>query len=183
MSACERPEGAARPATGTVLAAQRGDARALDCLVAAYLPLVYNIVGRALNGHPDVDDVVQETMMRVVRGLGDLREPAAFRSWLVAIAMRQVRDPTGSGWPQPPPIWTWRSVADPAPTSPTLTILRLGLTDQRREIAEATRWLDDEDRALLALWWLEAAGELGRAELAEALGLSPAARRRPGRSG
>src|SRR6202012_2066174 len=74
------------------IAAQRGDGDALDALAAGYLPLVYNIVGRAMNGHPDVDDVVQETMLRAVRGIGELRDPTAFRSWLVAIAIRQVRD-------------------------------------------------------------------------------------------
>ncbi len=80
------------PGVQTVIAAQAGDAHALDSLMSSYLPLVYNIVGRALNGHADVDDVVQETMLRAVRGLGDLRDPAAFRSWLVAVAIRQVRD-------------------------------------------------------------------------------------------
>src|SRR5271167_4644892 len=82
----------ADPDVATVIAAQRGDQRALDALAAAYLPLVYNVVGRAMNGHPDVDDVVQETMLRAVRGVGELRDPGAFRSWLVAIAIRQVRD-------------------------------------------------------------------------------------------
>jgi len=43
--------------------------------------LVYSIVGRALNGDADVDDVVQETMLRA---LGSLRAPERFRSWLVA---------------------------------------------------------------------------------------------------
>src|SRR4051795_4154467 len=72
--------------------AQAGDRRALDELVAGWLPLVYNVVGRALNGHADVDDVVQETMLRAVDNLGSLRDPDSFRSWLVAIAMRQIRD-------------------------------------------------------------------------------------------
>src|ERR1700691_2868325 len=76
----------------TVIAAQAGDARALDSLLAGYLPLIYNIVGRALSGHADVDDVVQETMLRAVRGLSGLRDPAAFRSWLVAVAIRQMRE-------------------------------------------------------------------------------------------
>lgn len=43
---------------------------------------------------------------------------------------------------------------------------------QRREVAEAARWLDDEDRQLLSLWWLEVAGELTRRELAAAVGIS-----------
>ncbi|MFC1419514.1 sigma-70 family RNA polymerase sigma factor [Streptacidiphilus cavernicola] len=160
---------------GTVLAAQEGDQRALDELVAASLPLVYNIVGRALNGHPDVDDVVQETLLRVVRGLGELRQPESFRSWLVAIAVRQVHDREReriSSRSHRADLDAAEQIPDPASDFAGLTILRLGLTDQRRELAEATRWLDEDDRALLALWWLEETGELRRAELAEALGLS-----------
>src|ERR1022692_3672819 len=76
----------------TVIAAQQGDEQAMADLLAEYLPLIYNIVGRAMNGHADADDVVQETMLRAVRNIGDLRDPAAFRSWLVAVAIRQVRD-------------------------------------------------------------------------------------------
>ncbi|MFC6014641.1 sigma-70 family RNA polymerase sigma factor [Plantactinospora solaniradicis] len=163
------------PDTGMVVAARAGDPRALDALVASSLPLVYNIVGRALNGHADTDDVVQETLLRLVRHLSELRDPAAFRSWLVAIAVRQVRDwqqrrastqPTGAVPGSPD------DVPDPGADFAELTILRLGLTDQRREVAEATRWLDPDDRELLALWWLEETGELNRADLAAALGLS-----------
>ena len=87
-----RTVGDAQPGTATVVAAQAGHQAALDELVAGYLPLVYNIVGRALAGHADVDDVVQETMLRVVNGLPGLRDPESFRSWLVAIAVRQVRE-------------------------------------------------------------------------------------------
>ena len=160
---------------GTVLAARGGDPQALDALVAASLPLVYNIVGRALNGHPDVDDVVQETLLRVVRGLGELRQPESFRSWLVAIAVRQVHDrerERQSSHTHRADLDAAEQIPDPASDFAGLTILRLGLTDQRRELAEATRWLDEDDRALLALWWLEETGELQRAELADALGLS-----------
>ena len=152
------------------MAAQRGDRDALDALAAGYLPLVYNIVGRAMNGHPDVDDVVQETMLRAVRGVGDLRDPAAFRSWLVAIAIRQVRDSYRDRLAQPPAV----EFDAPAPDFADQTIDRLGLSGQRLQTAEATRWLDDDDRPVLALWWQEAAGELTRADLASGLGLTPA---------
>ncbi|GHH66687.1 RNA polymerase sigma factor (sigma-70 family) [Streptomyces umbrinus] len=152
----------------TIAAAQAGDRRALDELVEGWLPLVYNIVGRALNGHADVDDVVQETMLRAVDNLGSLRDPDSFRSWLVAIAMRQIRDRARRR--------TSESLADDAAQEATdfaeLTVLRLQLEGQRREVAEAVRWLDDEDRQLLSLWWLEVAGELTRRELAAAVGIS-----------
>ncbi|WP_314219083.1 RNA polymerase sigma factor [Streptomyces zaehneri] len=153
----------------TIADAQAGDRRALDELVAGWLPLVYNIVGRALNGHADVDDVVQETMLRAVDNLGSLRDPDSFRSWLVAIAMRQIRDRARRRTPQR----LDESVpAGEAADFAELTVLRLQLEGQRREVAEAARWLDDEDRQLLSLWWLEVAGELTRRELAAAVGIS-----------
>ncbi|MFE9920012.1 sigma-70 family RNA polymerase sigma factor [Streptomyces sp. NPDC005774] len=152
--------------------------RAQDELVAAHLPLVYNIVGRALNGHPDVEDVVQETMLRALGSLGSLKDPDRFRSWLVAITMNQIRhhwrsESHGGAAPVRSGLHDAYDVADPGADFVDLTILRLGLEGQRREAAEATRWLDPDDQALLSLWWLEAAGELTRAEVAAALELPP----------
>ncbi|MFC9843814.1 sigma-70 family RNA polymerase sigma factor [Streptomyces sp. NPDC060223] len=163
------------PDTGTVMAARAGDRESLDQLVAQCLPLVYNIVGRALNGHADVDDVVQETLLRMVRGLPELREPSAFRSWLVAITIRQVRTREhgrAAARDRSARLEDAEAIPDPALDFAGLTILRLGLTEQRREIAEATRWLDPDDQELLSLWWLKETGELETGELASALGLS-----------
>ncbi|MEV8095848.1 sigma-70 family RNA polymerase sigma factor [Kitasatospora sp. NPDC085879] len=160
--------------TAVVEAAQAGDGTARDQLVADCLPLVYNIVGRAMNGHADVDDVVQETMIRMVGGLTGLRDTGAFRSWLVAVAMNEVRRSRNARQAGPvPDLDGMEQVADPAGDFVDLTVLRLGLSGQRREATEATRWLDERDRDLLSLWWQEAAGHLTRAELAEALELSP----------
>ncbi|WP_164737793.1 sigma-70 family RNA polymerase sigma factor [Streptomyces luteoverticillatus] len=160
--------------TGVVEAARAGDAGAQGELVAACLPLVYNIVGRALKGHADVDDVVQETMIRMVGGLSGLRDASRFRSWLVAIAVNRIR----GHWrrQQDAPVGGLQEachLSDPGADFVELTILRLGLEGQRRQVAEATRWLDDDERAALSLWWLEATGELTRAEVAAALELTP----------
>ncbi|GAA2418673.1 sigma-70 family RNA polymerase sigma factor [Streptomyces mauvecolor] len=162
-------------AAAVVVAARDGDQRARDELVAGYLPLVYNIVGRALNGHADVDDVVQESLLRMLDGLGSLREPEAFRSWLVAVTMNEIRrywqghrrTPVDGG------LQDAYDVADPGADFVDLTIVKLGLSGQRKEVTEATRWLETDDRALLSLWWLEAAGVLTRGEVASALDLSP----------
>ncbi|MER7751109.1 sigma-70 family RNA polymerase sigma factor [Kitasatospora sp. NPDC097643] len=160
--------------TETVLAAQARDAVAREQLIADHLPLVYNIVGRAMDGHADVDDVVQETMLRAVHSLHTLRDPSSFRSWLVAIAMNEVRRcwTTRRSAPEPG-LHELTEITDPAADFVDLTILRLGLTGHRRQVAEATRWLDERERDLLSLWWLETGGELTRAELAAALGLTP----------
>ncbi|MES9525989.1 sigma-70 family RNA polymerase sigma factor [Streptomyces capoamus] len=156
-----------------VTAARAGDAAAQDALVSAYLPLVYNIVGRALNGSVDVDDVVQETMLRALASLGDLRSPESFRSWLVAIAMNRVRAHWQDRQLVPDAVDEAADVADPGADFVDLTIVRLQLSGQRQETARATRWLEPEDREVLSLWWLECAGELTRTEVAAALAVSP----------
>lgn len=169
-----QPSAAAHAETAPlVLAAQSGDVRARDELVAAHLPLVYNIVRRALAASCDVDDVVQNTMLRVVCGLPGLRAPDRFRSWAVAIAYREVQQHLRrrSAGPR-------TSRVDDVPTSPVApdvadrAVAAVELTGQREDLAHACRWLEESDRPLLALWWQEAAGELTRAELAAALSVS-----------
>ncbi|MFJ6726230.1 sigma-70 family RNA polymerase sigma factor [Streptomyces sp. NPDC091281] len=163
------------PGTALVSAARSGDPRAVEELVAQSLPLVYNLVGRALDGHQDVDDVVQETLLRVVRSLDGLERPESYRSWMVAITVRRIRD-----WMRDrsqerrtrEPMEAAALLADPASDFASLTVLRLALDDDRREVAEATRWLDGDSGELLSLWWLEESGQLSRAEVCEALGLS-----------
>lgn len=160
--------------TALVRAAQAGSRDALDELVAAHLPVIYNVISRALNGHADVDDLVQETMVRVIGGLPGLRDPDRFRSWAVTIAYRQLhlylrnRRKAMVRVEEAPP-----DVPDPGGDFAEQTVTALVLSGQRRELAEAVRWLEDADRRLLALWWQEAAGELTRAELAEALDVKP----------
>jgi RNA polymerase sigma factor (sigma-70 family) len=161
------------PGVVTVMAARDGDQRALDELVAGYLPLVYNIVGHALGGHADTDDVVQETMLRAVNGLSSLRDPAGFRSWLVVIAMNQIRERHRAHQRVPVTGEVPEDLADPGADFVDLTIMRLQLSGQRREVVAATRWLSEDERELLSLWWLEAAGRLTRTEVADALNLTP----------
>ncbi|MET9438389.1 sigma-70 family RNA polymerase sigma factor [Streptomyces sp. NPDC006551] len=162
---------------GLVVAAQAGDDRAREELIAAYLPLLYNIVGRSLSGHADVDDVVQETLLRVVRDLPALRAPESFRSWLVSITLRQInthwhRQSTFAG--RTTVIDEARQIPDIGAEPEDLTITRLHVSDERRQVVEAGRWLDPDHRALLSLWWQECAGSLSRDDIAAAMGLTVA---------
>ncbi|MCX5402056.1 sigma-70 family RNA polymerase sigma factor [Streptomyces sp. NBC_00102] len=154
-----------------VRAARDGDPRAMERLVALHLPLIYGIVGRALNGHTDTDDLVQETMVRIVRGLPKLREPERFRSWAVAIAYREIQQHQRRAGGENPARHDVESVPDPLPDFAERTVAELALTGQRRHLARATRWLEPADRQLLALYWEEASGRLTRSELAASLGL------------
>ncbi|BAL88566.1 putative alpha-L-arabinofuranosidase [Actinoplanes missouriensis 431] len=160
-------------ASGLVRAAQAGDRGALDDLVSAHLPMVYAIVRQGLDDDTDVDDVVQDVMLRALRQLGTLRTPESFRSWLAAIAVRQVgtaqrRAQRSAG--QTAPLDEATPLADAEFEG--VTQLRVELSAQRRQARRAGLWLDPGDRELLSLWWLEVAGQLSRAELAGALGIS-----------
>ncbi|WP_406511257.1 sigma-70 family RNA polymerase sigma factor [Streptomyces sp. NBC_00161] len=163
--------------TGLIVAAQAGDDRAREELIAAYLPLLYNIVRRTLSGHADVDDVVQETLLRVVRDLPALRAPESFRSWLVSITLRQVN----AHWQRQRAFADRTTVIDEALQLPDagaepedVTILRLHVSDERRQVLEAGRWLDPDHQVLLSLWWQECAGSLSRDDIAAAMGLTVA---------
>ncbi|MFD4543802.1 sigma-70 family RNA polymerase sigma factor [Streptomyces bauhiniae] len=163
------------PDRRTVEAARDGDPGAVERLTAGALPLVYNVVGRAAESDLDVDDIVQDTMVAVIRALPDLREAAKFRSWLVAIAVRQLTDArrrARSG------RLTTLEHADerhaPEADFATLFLLRQSLSAEQRQVAAATAWLDPSYRDLLSLWWLEACGRLSRRDIAAAMSL-PAA--------
>ena len=156
-----------------VIAARDGDGGARDRLVAQCLPLVYGIVCRSLSSSDpaDVDDLVQDAMVRVVRGIGGLQEPETFRSWLVAITVNQIREhhrrrDTAATSLEPCPD----ERADPTAEFVDRALTRPDVAGQRREITLAARWLQPEDRELLALWSLECGGHLTRSEVAGALG-------------
>ncbi|MEU5771416.1 sigma-70 family RNA polymerase sigma factor [Streptomyces asoensis] len=160
------------PDLRTVEAARDGDTGAVERLTAGALPLVYNVVGRAAEADLDVDDIVQDTMVAVIRALPDLRNAAKFRSWLVAIAIRQLTDArrrARSG------RLTTLEHADerhsPEPDFATFFLLRQSLSAEQRQVAAATAWLDPSYRDLLSLWWLEACGRLSRKDIAAALKL------------
>ncbi len=161
--------------SGLVRAAQAGDRAALDELVATHLPMVYAIVRQALDGHPDADDVTQDIMVRALRQLPSLRSPESFRSWLMAIALRQVsthRHRADRDTARITPLQDAPDLPDAGARFEGVADLRVELSAQRRQVQRAGRWLDTDDRTLLALWWLEVAGRLSRTELAAALGVS-----------
>ncbi|WP_433236090.1 RNA polymerase sigma factor [Actinomadura nitritigenes] len=88
----------------TVAVAAAGERWAVRRLEEESLPLVYNVVGRAVGGGPDVDDIVQETFARALPKLGQLRDAARLRPWLVSIALRQVKRALASQAAGPPGV-------------------------------------------------------------------------------
>ncbi len=65
-----------------------GDPEATEQLVRALLPRVRNLVRYLIRGDRDLDDVAQEALVSVLRGLDNYRGDGAFRSWVDRVVAR-----------------------------------------------------------------------------------------------
>jgi RNA polymerase sigma-70 factor, ECF subfamily len=69
-----------------------GDAEAVRPLIERYKKPLAAVLQRALGSSPEVDDVFQETWIRVVRSAHRYDPTQRFSSWLFAIAWNLVKD-------------------------------------------------------------------------------------------
>ena len=67
------------------------DQLAFEVLYRRHAAFAMNLAVRLQGSATDVEDVVHDAFIRVYSRLSELREPAAFRSWLGAIVVRLVR--------------------------------------------------------------------------------------------
>ena len=68
--------------------AQGGDRAAFEELVRAYARLVWASIYGLVRDRAWTEDVVQETFLRGWESIKELKEPGAFRGWLLTIARR-----------------------------------------------------------------------------------------------
>jgi RNA polymerase sigma-70 factor, ECF subfamily len=80
------------PETELVSAVIGKDPIAIAELYDRYAGLVRRVLIRALGTDVDVDDVVQETFLTVVRRIAGLRDPAALRSFVVSVTLRLAKN-------------------------------------------------------------------------------------------
>ena len=72
-------------------AAQAGDATGLGVLFERHRARLHAVAVGMLGHGPDADDAVQDAIVIAMRRIGELREPAAARGWLVAILVNVCR--------------------------------------------------------------------------------------------
>src|SRR3954470_13400032 len=82
------PALATSPTDPRVAAAARGDRAAAEALCRELLPRVRNLVRYLLRGDSRVDDVAQEALIAVLRGLGTFRGEGRFESWVDRVVAR-----------------------------------------------------------------------------------------------
>jgi RNA polymerase sigma factor (sigma-70 family) len=73
----------------TIIDAQAGDDGAREKLVRAFEALVWWTVRSFRLSEADAEDAVQNTWLRMVEHLGDLRDPERVGAWLATVARRE----------------------------------------------------------------------------------------------
>jgi RNA polymerase sigma-70 factor (ECF subfamily) len=72
-----------------ILRAEAGDLRAFEQILLELEPQLRVYLRRLVAEQPSVDDILQECLFRLWRGLPWLREPTLFRAWAYRIATRE----------------------------------------------------------------------------------------------
>lgn len=75
--------------TATVRAAQQGDEKALNLLFNSYYNDVYYFALKTLKDEDLACDITQETFVEIINTLQDLKEPAAFVTWMRQVTYHQ----------------------------------------------------------------------------------------------
>ena len=127
-----------------IAAAASGDRKAAEALCRELLPRVRNLVRYLVRGDARVDDIAQEAMIAVLRGLATFRGEGTFDSWVDRVVarstfatLRRLRAET-----QPGAEDVAERERDPVEASPY---------ESRRELAAALDRLPQDQRQALVL--------------------------------
>ncbi len=133
--------------------AKSGDARALESLMARYLPRLQRWASGRLPSRArsllDTHDLVQETLMRTVQGLDriEVRGPGGFQAYVRQAVLNRIRDQVRYANRRPGPDGLPEDLHDPSP-SPLEDAIGSDVVDRYER---AMQTLSAEDRELLHL--------------------------------
>ena len=146
-----------------VLQCQDGDDNALETLIERWQPRLSRLAWRLTGEREAARDIVQDTWLAIVRGLRRLDDPARFRTWAYRIVSNKCAD------------WTRRRVVQ-RNAAQDMQAKAVRALDSRSndddsaddvvQMRDALARLPDDQRAILALHYLEG---MGVAQMARAL--------------
>jgi RNA polymerase sigma-70 factor (ECF subfamily) len=83
------PTGSERPTPpDAVLAAIHGDRRGAERLLTTLLPRVRNLVRYLVRGDREIDDIAQEALVAVLRGISSFRAEGTLEAWVDRVVVR-----------------------------------------------------------------------------------------------
>lgn len=133
--------------------AKSGDARALESLMARYLPRLQRWASGRLPSRArsllDTRDLVQETLMRTVQGLDriEVRGPGGFQAYVRQAVLNRIRDQVRYADRRPGPDGIPEDLSDPSP-SPLEQAIGTEVVDRYERAMQS---LSEEDREILHL--------------------------------
>lgn len=150
------PDGS--PDQALALRARLGDLPALEMLVLRHQSSIASLLWKFTRTRADLDDLVQETFLRMVRGIGQWRPERPFAHWLRRIAVNTGRDycrrqSVRRRWMSEPAPAT--SASDTPPLEAVDTAADPAARAAAAEAKEILAQLPPDDRALLTLFHLE----------------------------
>ena len=75
-----------------MLRCRRGDSRAFRELVEVFEKRIFYYLRRLTDDEQEAWDLLQQTWLKVLRGIRSLRDPRRFKSWLYTVARRTAAD-------------------------------------------------------------------------------------------
>lgn len=155
---------------------QVGSDEAFETLISLYQAPIYNVAYRILGDASEASDAVQETFMKIFKGIKTFRGESGLKTWIYRIAISESlnRQRWWKRWRHHAPV----SVDDTSPNGARLVEVRdsrptpesaCAQMEMEREVQRALNGLSFEHRVALVLRDIEG---LSYEEIAETLGLS-----------
>ena len=155
---------------------QVGSDEAFETLISLYQTPIYNVAYRILGDASEASDAVQETFMKIFKGIKTFRGESGLKTWIYRIAISESlnRQRWWKRWRHHAPV----SVDDTSPNGARLVEVRdsrptpesaCAQMEMEREVQRALNGLSFEHRVAVVLRDIEG---LSYEEIAETLGLS-----------
>lgn len=155
---------------------QIGSDEAFETLISLYQAPIYNVAYRILGDASEASDAVQETFMKIFKGIKTFRGESGLKTWIYRIAISESlnRQRWWKRWRHHAPV----SVDDTSPNGARLVEVRdsrptpetaCAQMEMEREVQRALNGLTFEHRVAVVLRDIEG---LSYEEIAETLGLS-----------
>jgi RNA polymerase sigma-70 factor (ECF subfamily) len=140
---------------------QLGERAAFDDLIRRFALPLRRYVVRVVGNADVADELVQDTWLQLLQGIGRLREPARLRAFLFGIAHRRVMDHLRARYAVPPGTEAELDALAADGPEPDAGL-------EAREIERGLERLPPVEREVLSLFYLD---ELSLAEVSQVLGI------------
>jgi RNA polymerase sigma factor (sigma-70 family) len=130
---------------------QLGEPAAFDELVARWHVPLWQYIRRMVDGNELADEILQESWLRILRGIANLREPASLVAWMFGIARRVLMNRFREQYRQSHVIE--EATCELPVDDPDAD--RIDLDDEISDLLQKLECLPKQQRELLSLYYLE----------------------------